>query len=217
MLKMEMNVVKRDKQGSKACGRLRKEGFVPAVVYGAASEPVSIAVRTTDFLRATATKNMDNVLLTLNIEGVKEKKLAILRDIQKNAITGQLVHIDFNEISMDKNISTHLHVELVGESEGVKLGGVLEFQSRSLDVSCKPNDLPDHIEVDITKLAIGESLHVSDLKVSDKIRITTNSDVVIVAVKEPVDNAAIAAEVSEDVTEAEPEVIKKGKKEEEID
>jgi large subunit ribosomal protein L25 len=144
-----------------------------------------------------------------------ERKLALLKDFQVDPIRSELLHTDFFEVSLTETVRITVHVTTKGEPIGVKRdGGILQHPIREIMIECLPDKIPGKIELDISKLEVGQSLHVSDLKVEEGIKILTDSHEVIVNVVESAVEVAPVAEVAAPVT-AEPEVIKKGKKEEE--
>lgn len=219
MITMEFEVETREELGSKAVKRLRKEGYIPGVVYGK-TEPVNIKIGTRDFIKKTHGIIGDNVLIDLSFKGSKDKRTVVLKELQKDSIKGDFLHLDFSEVSLDKKININVHITLLGEAPGAAQGGILEFHQRDLALECLPKDMLDKIEVDISMLNIGDSLHVRDLKVSDKVKMLTPEDVTVVSVAAPrkeeeaEEEKEAAAEVEGEGQE-EPEVIAKGKKEKE--
>ncbi|MCL4103678.1 UNVERIFIED_CONTAM: hypothetical protein GTU68_059757, partial [Idotea baltica] len=195
---------------------LRREGIVPAVVYGADQDEYTIQVKATDFTNLLKTQSGTNFLVNLEIEGAKEKsKLAMVQEIQQHAINDGFIHIDFHAVNENETIHAVIPVTLVGESAGVKEGGLLEHMLQSIEVHCLPANLPDHLEYDITDIEIGDSVHIGDLNLPDGVSATLDDDVIVA-----ICNAARVAE--EEDTEAaegeagagEPEVINEKKDEE---
>jgi large subunit ribosomal protein L25 len=147
-----------------------------------------------------------------------DKKLALLKDYQVDPLKKELLHTDFFEVSLTEKVRITVHVSTIGEPIGVKRdAGILQHTLREIEIECLPDKIPGKIEVDISKLEIGQSIHVRDLKIAEGIKIITDPGDVIVTVIAPVTEAVAAPEaVTEAVTAAEPEVVaKKGKKEEE--
>jgi large subunit ribosomal protein L25 len=155
--------------------RLRREGKIPSIVYGH-SAPLPIAIEEKEF------RNKFKAISESTIIKLKsnDKSLDVLvKDFDEDYISGKIVHIDFYEIEKGKMLKTHVPIHLEGTAEGVKAGGLLEMLTHEVEIECLPKDLPHDIKVDITDLNIGESLHVSDLSLSESIRIITPKEQVI--------------------------------------
>ena len=148
-------------------GRLRKEGKIPAVIYGH-NKPVHISVSSAEFDSKFHIIS-ENTLITIIVDG-KEYEV-LVKDSQENMMLGQITHIDFFEVERGKVLKTRIPVYLTGTSVGVKEGGMLEQHLHEIDIECLPKDIPEKIEVDITELQLGESVHVSDLVVSAEVKI----------------------------------------------
>jgi len=159
-------------------GRLRREGKIPAVIYGH-NKPVHISVSATEFDSKFHIIS-ENTLITIIIDG-KEYEV-LVKDSQENMIMGQITHIDFYEVERGKVLKTRIPVVLTGASAGVKEGGMLEQHLHEIDIECLPKDIPAKIEIDITELQLGESIHVSDLKMADEVKILNFSEQSIVGV-----------------------------------
>jgi large subunit ribosomal protein L25 len=193
---------------------MRRLGRIPAVVYGGGGPAIPIAVdpaRILDFLR---TESRHNAILTLEIRG-KAPTRVMIRDWQTEPTHGGLLHVDLVRIARDAKLKVKVPIHLVGEAKGVKLqGGILEFVLREVEVECLPDDIPEHIAVDVTELTIGHNLRVADLVAGPKVKVLTDPHrlVVHVAVLKVVEEKP-AAEVVE-AAPAEPEVIRRGKAEE---
>lgn len=195
---------KRDESGSAHSRRLRREGIVPAVVYGAQQRNYSVQVKSKDFAHVMRQSNSENFLVNLEIEGAEEKsKLAMVQDIQHNPINGDIIHIDFHAVREDDTLHAHVPVELHGEPAGVKQGGILEHLLRTIEVHCLPADLPDKIEHEISDLELDHSIHVSDLAIPDGVTTPMDGDVVVALVAES--RAAVAAGTEEEEEAAEGE------------
>ena len=199
--------------------RLRAQGLIPGVLYGAKSEatPVSVSPKEIGTILRSATG--ENTLFDLELGGSRRK--VILKEFQVEPIKGRILHADFYEVALDKVLEVKVHIELTGVPVGVKVqGGILDFVTRELEVECLPTDIPEKIEVDVSNLELGKHLRVSDLTLSDKLTVLTELDVVIAHVVVPrAEEAPAAAAEAAAVPEAgaEPEVIKKGKAEEGAD
>ena len=194
--------------------RIRKSGLVPAVLYGAGLDPLNITVDPKQMKRILNSETGHNTIFDLTAGGDSGK--AMIVDWQFEPIKGALLHVDLKRIAMDKLLRVGVPVTLKGEAPGVKLqGGILEQMMREVEIECLPADIPGRIEADVSKLEFGQTIRVSDLPHSDKIKFITDANQAIAhvtAVKEVV--AATPVEGVEAVaTAAEPEVIKKGKAE----
>jgi large subunit ribosomal protein L25 len=194
--------------------RLRAAGMIPAVLYGAGLEPLTISVDPKQMKRILASETGHNTIFDLSAGGDSGK--AMIVDWQSDPIKGALLHVDIKRVAMDELLIVSVPVLLKGEAPGVKLqGGILEQMVREVEIECLPADIPSHIDLDVSALEFGQTLRVSDLPHSDKIKFLTDENQAIAhvtAVKEVVEAApAEAAEAA--AAPAEPEVIKKGKQE----
>ena len=193
-----------------AARRVRVAGKIPAVVYGAGQDAVAVAVDPKVITRILHSDSGHNTIFDLSVEGAAVVK-AMIVDWQHEPIKGKLLHIDLKRIAMDKMMRVSVPIQLVGTAVGVKTqGGILEHVLREVEVECLPNDIPSHLDVDISNLALNESIHVSDLPHSGSIKFLGDEHATVAHV------TSIREEVvAEDATAAapagEPEVAKKGK------
>lgn len=215
MEKIILQADKREELGKSKIKILRKEGFVPAVCYKDGKEPINLKVKTKDIFNVLRTKAGENVLITLKIEGMKAKeKTVIIKEIQRDPIEENLLHIDFKEISLTEEIKVKVPVVARGEARDVsKEGGVIEHAIWEVDVECLPTEIPEKIEVEVSGMKIGDSVSIRDLKVAKGVKILNDPDLVVLVAKPPAKAEAKVEEVAEEITE--PEVIEKGKKPEE--
>jgi large subunit ribosomal protein L25 len=194
--------------------RVRRGGKIPAVVYGAGQDSMSVAVDPRQVTRILNSETGHNTIFDLALDGSKTK--AMIVDWQYEPIKGKLLHIDVKRIAMDRKLAVMVPIFLKGEASGVKQqGGILEQMLREVEVECLPADIPSHIDADVTELVFGKVLRVSDLPLSDKVRFLTDANqpvAHVTSVKEEVAPTADAA-AAEAAAPAEPEVIKKGKQE----
>lgn len=213
MERMTINVGKREECGKGAARSMRRKNMIPAILYRAGdSLPIKFSKKELSrFINATAG---GQVMVNLQF-GDGSSRLALMKDYQVDPSEGELIHADFFEVSLTEEVRVTVHITIVGESIGVKRdGGILQYLLREIEVECLPDRIPGHIEVDISGLEIGQSIHVRDLKLGEGIKVLTNPDEVIVNIVAPVVEEVAPAEVAApEITE--PEVIKKGKKEEE--
>jgi large subunit ribosomal protein L25 len=197
-----------------AARRVRVEGKIPAVVYGAGQDSLPVAVDPRQVTRILNSETGHNTIFDLTLDGSKTK--AMIVDWQYEPIKGKLLHIDVKRIAMDKKLAVMVPVELVGEPAGVKQqGGILEQMLREVEIECLPGDIPSHIDVDVSELVFGKVLRVVDLPHSAKFKFLTDENqpvAHVTVVKEEV-VATPEAVAAEGATPAEPEVIKKGKQE----
>ena len=206
--------------GKNASRRLRHKGMVPAIVYGGKSGNVSVAVDPKALQRVLRSEAGRNAILKLEIAGEGATN-AILKSWQVDPVRENFLHADFYRIAMDVALKVTVPIAVKGEAHGVKTeGGILELVIRQIEIECLPGDIPERIEVDVTELGLNQSIRVSDLPITAKVKILQNPDQVVVhvvSVKEEVPAAAAAAPAEGEVAAApaEPEVVKKGKKEEE--
>ncbi len=195
--------------------RVRREGKVPAVVYGAGKQSVSVSVDPRQVSRILNSRTGHNTVFDLAMDGERTK--AMIVDWQYEPIKGSLLHIDLKRIAMDQKLKVHVPIALVGEPEGVKTqGGILEQIFREVEVECLPGDIPNSVELNVSALVFGMVLRVSDLPVNPKVKFTSDPNQpvahVITVKEEEVPTAdAVAGEAA--AAPAEPEVIKKGKQE----
>jgi len=197
--------------------RVRREGKIPAVVYGAGKDSLAISVDPRVVTRILNSETGHNTIFDLTMDGDKTK--AMIVDWQYEPIKGTLLHIDLKRIALDKVLKVSVPIFLVGEAAGVKQeGGIMEQMLREVEVECLPGDIPNHIDADVSQLTFGKVLRVADLPHSDKVKFLTDANqpvAHVTSVKEEVvaTPEAVAAEAG--ATPAEPEVIKKGKQESE--
>src|SRR5439155_265004 len=163
--------------------KVRAAGRVPAVVYGHGIDPLHVSVDAKDLFHVLHTDAGTNVLVDLRVDG--QNFLAMPREIQRDHIRGRFIHIDFLRIARDEKIHVEVPIHLVGESHGVKEGGVVEHHLWDLQLECFPQDVPTHVEADITRLGINESLKVGELRTPEKSTVLTSPDEVVVSVVPP--------------------------------
>jgi large subunit ribosomal protein L25 len=190
--------------------RIRVSGRIPAVVYGAFKEPQAVSVNPKDVLKILHSKTGHNSIFDVDITGI-ERTPVIVADEQYHPVKGNLMHIDLKRIDLTRKLRVSIPVHMVGESKGVKQqGGVLDLVTRSVEIECVPDDIPDQFDVDVTELMIGSAVRVSELPVKEGVKILTTPEAVVVHV------VGIKEEAVAVVAVAEPEVaVKKGAKKDE--
>ena len=204
----------RSSRGKNEARRTRKSGLIPAIVYGAFKDPQAVSVSPKDILRIIRGKSGHNAIFDVDIRGV-EKTPVIVADEQYEPIKGTLMHIDLKRIDLARKLRVAVPIHITGDAKGIKQqGGVLDVVTRSVEIECVPDDIPNQFDVDVTELLIGSSIRVSDLVVKEGVRILTAGEAVVahvVGIKEEV----VAVVEGAVAAAAEPEVVKKGKKEDE--
>ncbi len=217
MAELTLEVSRREEAGKGAAGRLRREGKVPAVVYGGHRETVPITVdrKAVTELIQKSEHGVRSIFL-LKMAGTDQQRHAMIKDIQIDPIHRKMTHIDFVRVIMDEVIRTTVPMHLTGTPIGVKEGGILDFQVRDLHVECLPNAIPDKIDIDVSGLGMHQYIRISELQLPEGIKVLDDPERVVVGVTHmraevvPTPEAAPLEEVP-----AEPEVIARGKKPEE--
>ena len=190
--------------------RLRQKGFVPAIFYGRSAENILLAVKNDELVKLYKDKkNHAFIKLIIDDGGSKNiEKLSLIKELQVQPLTGKLYHADFYEVDIKRKLTIDVSLRFVGKAIGVENGGELQHIRREVKVSCLPLDLPDHIDVDVTNLDIGDSIKIRDLKVAEEITILDRPDSAVAAVamikvaKEPVKEEVAAEEgAATEVTE----------------
>jgi large subunit ribosomal protein L25 len=221
-----LDAKKRDGRGKNEARRLRVAGQVPAVVYGARKEGqppegVPVAVDPKEVLRILHSESGANTLINLKLDGGESR--VMVRDYQLDPVTHQLLHADFYQLAMDKAITVPVPVLVKGEPVGVKQqGGLLDFVTREIQVQCLPTDIPEHIDIDVSELALHQSIRVKDIPTNPKWKAVTDGETMLVHVVMPKAEEAATTTAAEGAAAApaagaaaaEPEVIKKGKTDE---
>jgi large subunit ribosomal protein L25 len=183
MAEVKLTAESREGVGKGAARKIRAAGKVPAVLYGPAVEPMRLAVDALQLWHALHTDAGTNVLINLAVDG--DTFLTMPREVQRDIVRGTLLHVDFLRIRRDVAIQVDVPVLLIGESVGVKEGGVVEHHLWELRVECLPTQVPESIEADISSLAVGDSLHVSDLSIPQHITLLTPAEETLVSVVPP--------------------------------
>ena len=211
----------RTSRGKNEAHRTRRAGQIPAVIYGAFKDPVSVSVNPREIAKITRSATGYNTIFNLEIAGGETTPVMVV-DQQLDPIRGTLLHADFKRIDLTKRIRVSVPVITTGEAKGVKVqGGLLEVITRAIEIECLPDDIPEKFVVDVTELMIGQAKRASDVALSGSMKLVSSGETVIAhsvalraeEVVAPVEGAAVTPVAG--ATAAEPEVIKKGKKEEE--
>jgi len=208
----ELTVERRDGRGKGAAKRLRREGRVPAILYGAVSEPLPLSVAPKDIQRVLHAHAGGGVLVNLRLPGETEARTAVVRDLQFDPVRETLLHVDLQAVRMDEEITVEVPIHLVGEAAGVKeQSGILAVLLRTVEVACLPSLIPERVDVDVSALRIHDVVTVSDLKLPEGVRVTTSGGQAVATVSAPVAEEVVAPAAA---PAAEPEVVTARKPEE---
>ena len=203
----------REKTGKSAAHFLRREGWVPAVLYGLKEETISLQVKEKEFA-GIVKESGENAVIDLEIGGEADSAVhGIVKERQFDPVWGKLLHIDFLRISLTQKLTAEVPVVTIGESAGEKEGGILEHVLRHVEVECLPDKIPENIEVDVTGLEIGDSIHVEQLVVPADAEMVTEHDKVVISIVRP--RVEEEKEVVEEEAE-EPELVGRKEKEGEV-
>jgi large subunit ribosomal protein L25 len=219
MERLQLSATPREVASSRHANRMRKAGRIPAVVYGKTQEPVTVSVSRQELIKMLNARKGEHGLLDLKVggEGAAKawEKPVLIKHLQRDPVSSEIVHVDFHAITLTEHVRVKVSVVLQGEPIGVKQdGGLLEHFLREIEIDCLPTQIPKHLELDISQLKIGSTVHVSDLTPPEGARITTDAGSVIASVQAP------KVEKPEEAVEGavtEPEVIREKKPEAEAE
>jgi large subunit ribosomal protein L25 len=192
---------------------LRDEGFIPAVIYGLGKDSQAVKIAHRQLIRLVHQQRIENVIISLRIQDDKKQKAkpCLIKEIQYDPVHSNILHVDFNEISLTKVIKVNVPVVAKGEPAGVKQeGGSLEHNLWELEVECLPTEIPKDFEVDVSLLKIGDAIHVKDIIFPPNIKVLTSLEAIVLSVAEPIKEEVAVAPV-EGEEKQEPEVIKEKK------
>jgi len=212
MAELTLEVSRREKTGKEVAKKLRRDGKIPAIVYGGHREPVAVSVdlKTVSELVKKSEHGVRSIFL-LQLAGSDQKRHAMIKEITINPISRKMIHIDFVRVIMDEKVRVVVPIHIQGTAKGVKEGGLLDWQVRELHIECLPGQIPDSIDLDVTELAFNHFYRISDLEIADGLRVLDDVERVVASVhghKEEEELAPVAV-----AAVAEPEVVKKGKQE----
>ena len=186
---MEIPVIKaqiREGEGKSYAKKVRKDGCIPSILYGMKELALSLKIDSRTFEKMLSHLEGRHPIVKLQIgEDTQKDFPAIIKEIQRHPVSNLVIHIDFQRIRLDQKLQTSIPVILVGQSEGVKMGGVLEHQLREVEIECLALQVPSHIEVDVTNLVLGHSLHVFDITPPEGVKILTEPERVVVSIHVP--------------------------------
>ena len=199
----QISVKRRSLEGTSASRRMRRAGSLPGIVYGIDSNPLSVELETHVVEQVLHHHASETILVDIDLEG--EGAVSVLiKDVQHHPVSGALVHVDLQRVAANQTLQVEVSLELEGEPEGVKVGGLLDHVMHTILVECLPGDLPEMVNVDVSELEIGSSIHVSDLKLGSKITVLSDADAVVAGVSAP---RVVQEEDEDGDAAAEPEVI----------
>lgn len=182
MAQNEIALQPRVKTGKNSCRQLRAAGLLPGIVYGKGIEPVPVTLSPKELAQALSGERGQNTLLSIKGCGDLEGSMVIVTEILRDALKRTAKHVDFHKLDMTAKVKVHVPVKLIGTAIGVKEGGMLDFPTHSLDIECLPGQIPENIDVDITALTIGHSIHVGDLKLPEGVKVLLDSRASIVSI-----------------------------------
>ncbi|MEI6176088.1 MAG: 50S ribosomal protein L25 [Verrucomicrobiota bacterium] len=178
-IKTSLKAAPRARTGSGRLNQMRREGWLPSVIYGRGAENKNLKVDAKSFTELIAKSSSENIIVNLEIEG-QGTSMAFIQAIQHHPLSGEAVHADFLAIDEKTEITAHIPAHLNGECPGVKAGGVIEQYVHAIEIICVPDDLPEFLDIDISAMELGASLHLGDIKYPKGVRPTHSKDVVVV-------------------------------------
>jgi large subunit ribosomal protein L25 len=208
-----LDVQAREDTGRGKVKDLRGKGFIPAVLYAQGKESLSIKVSHSDFLKLVHQHRIESAVINLKVKDDKKQKArpCLIKEIQYEPVHGDILHVDFNEISLTKTIKVNVPVVAKGEPAGVKQeGGSLEHILWEIEIECLPTDIPKGIDIDVSQLKIGDSIHIKDITFPSGVKVLNDPSAIVLSVAAPMKEEVVAAPVEGEVSQ-EPEVIKEKK------
>jgi len=198
MEQVNLTAQKRIATGKGAAGRLRTAGSVPGVIYGPGIEgALSIAVKGKEMEKVLHTSAGGNVLVSLNLEGETKPRMAMFKAVRRHPLKGTIEHVDLLQIQMDHRIVVEVPVHVIGKAAGLTFGGVIQLESRTVRIECFPDRIPTGIDIDVTKLNVGHSLHIKDMTLPEGARAVADPMATLVSVVAP--TAEVAPKTAEEV------------------
>lgn len=195
---IDLKAMKRTTTGKGAARQLRRSNQIPAVLYGKGIEPQLLQLSGKDLDTMFRKHGRARLFFNLTIEGESTSRKAFLKELQVDTVSGRYNHMDLHQVSMDQTLRMTIPVVTTGHSQGVEMGGLIQIIRRELEVFCLPQDIPDSIEVDVTELNIGESVHVSELSLPDGITVPYDVDFTVITVVQPKEYETDEEEVETD-------------------
>ena len=214
---VSFNATARDQAGKGSARTLRSKGFIPAVIYGHGRDPQALSLNARDLDKLLGHIQAESTVIEVSVGGTTSKTL--IREIQRHPIKRQILHVDFQALVAGEKVTVSIPIVLEGIPEGVRLGGgVLDQTLRELEIEVDPSSIPDHIEFDVTNMVIGDSVHVSDLKMPEGVEVLDDPETSVAVLAAPravIEETAAIEPVEGAEGVAEPEVIGKGPGDEE--
>ena len=185
---IKLSATSRTEKGKGVAKRLRMEGKLPAVVYGHKTAPIALTIDAKQLLNLIVEGKSEHKLFGLSIEGNGKplEKTVMIKELQIHPLKRNFLHVDFFEVAMDEEITLSLVIKLVGEAPGVEMGGMLQQVRRDIEIKCLPSQIPDTVEIDVSALNIGDSVHLNDIQLPEGIKVLDDADLTIATVLAPV-------------------------------
>ena len=202
---LKLSATIRREKGKGGARRLRKKGMLPAVIYGHKTPSTSLTIDSKQLRKVIGGGKSERKLLSLSIEGNGEptEKTVMIKELQINPVKRHYLHVDFFEVAMDEEITIPIPITLIGEAEGVKIGGVLQQVRRELEIRCLPSQIPDNLEIDVSSLHIGDSVHLRDVQLPPGTKALEDADLTIATVLAPTIEKEVVEKVAEEKVEEE--------------
>ena len=202
---------KREGRGKEASHKVRQDGNIPGIIYGPEVDPVPVAIKTNELSNLIRREGRTNMLIDINVGGEDAPRKVIIRELQRDPVTGTPKHIDLYQVSLKRKMNLAVTVNLVGVPDGVKnSGGILQQVRRQIEIACLPTAIPDNIEVDVSEMTIGDSIHIEDIELEDveiltekRLTIATVVPPTIIKVDEPTEEELEEGEEGEEGVEGE--------------
>lgn len=198
--KKTLKAAPRARTGSGVLKQMRREGWIPSVIYGRGIDSHNLKVDAATFKDLLAHSSSENILVNLDVEG-EGTRLAFLKSVQHHPITGATLHVDFLAIDNKTEITAQIPIHLLGECVGVKAGGIVEQFLHSLEITCLANDLPEAIDAEISEMNLGDALHIGEIKFPSGVNPTGAADVVVAHITQPAAAISESAEGEEEAAE----------------
>jgi large subunit ribosomal protein L25 len=194
----------RNEKGKGFARKLRSKKIIPAVLYGHKIDPVMLAIENSEIVKAFKTGDVTTLIkVQIDNQGKKDEKLVMIRETQRHPVKNNILHLDLFAVNVKEKIHAPVHIRITGESPGVKLGGILRQIMREIEVRALPTEIPQHFEVDISKLAIGDSLQVSDINTPENVQLLADESAPILSIMAPTVVKEEETEEGEEVVAAE--------------
>lgn len=193
---IKLSATSRTEKGKGVAKRLRREGKLPAVVYGHKTDPIALTIDSKQLLKLIVEGKSEHKLFALSIEGngTPLEKTVMIKELQIDPLKRNFLHVDFFEVAMDEEITLSLVIKLVGEAPGVEMGGMLQQVRREIEIRCLPTQIPDTVEIDVSALNIGDSVHLNDIQLPEGVKVLDDADLTIATVLAPTVEKEVAPE-----------------------